>query len=167
MDSGGPKSLPLGSLTLCDINVLVYAHRKDGHPDHAQFSAWLKRSVEGPQPFGLSEAVLAGFVRIVTNPAIFKDPTPIGKALDFCQNLRLQAGAVFVQPDHAHWKIFLDWWASICRQGNRALLLVRLNCLTVSKSRLRRWACLPSEKPCTSPGKGVAQRVRSCACKAV
>ena len=120
MDSGGPKSLPLGSLTLCDINVLVYAHRKDGHPDHAQFSAWLKRSVEGPPPFGLSEAVLAGFVRIVTNPAIFKDPTPIGKALDFCQNLRLQAGAVFVQPDHAHWKIFSD----LCQQvGARGKLV--------------------------------------------
>lgn len=101
-------------MILCDINVLVYAHRPDSHPEHARFAGWLKGLAERAQPFALSESVLAGFIRIVTNPAIFKDPTPLAKSLDFCDHLRERPQAHFLQPGDHHWTIFQN----LCRQAN-------------------------------------------------
>jgi uncharacterized protein len=56
-----------------DVNVLVYAHRKD-EAAHDAYLDWLERLVEGPEPFSLSVLVAVGFVRAVTNPRIFDDP---------------------------------------------------------------------------------------------
>ncbi len=59
---GGPiiKLLP-------DVNVLIYAHREDA-PEHRRYAAWLRTLTAAPEPFALSEVVLAGFLRIVTLP---------------------------------------------------------------------------------------------------
>ena len=57
-------------MQLPDVNVLIYAHRLDA-PEHERYAAWLKALVEAPEPFALAEIVLAGFLRIVTNPKIF------------------------------------------------------------------------------------------------
>jgi len=61
-------------MRLCDANVLVYAHREESI-EHEAFAAFLCELAEGPSAFGLSEAVLSGFVRIVTNPRVFQQPT--------------------------------------------------------------------------------------------
>ena len=53
-----------------DVNVLVYAHREEA-PDHKRYAEWLVQLASGPEPFALSESVLQGFVRLVTNPRIF------------------------------------------------------------------------------------------------
>ena len=63
-----------------DVNVLVYAHRQD-EAWHEPYAAWLKRLVDGPEPFALSVLVAVGFVRIVTNQRIYADPTPLPVAL--------------------------------------------------------------------------------------
>jgi len=63
-----------------DVNVLVYAHRED-EVRHAPYSAWLERLIDSSEPFGLSVLVAVGFLRIVTNPRIYADPTPLGVAL--------------------------------------------------------------------------------------
>ena len=99
-------------MILCDINVLVYAHRPDSHPDHARYAAWLSQSVDGSRAFALSESVLAGFVRIVTHPSIFKNPTPLEKSLEFCEQLRQRPQAVFLVPGSQHWTLFAD----LCRR---------------------------------------------------
>lgn len=99
-------------MTLCDVNVLVYAHRRDCSPDFAAYSKWLRELAEGPSAFALSEAVLAGFLRVVTNPRIFPDPTPTGKALSFCQELRERPNSVVVRPGDRNWGIF----SGLCRK---------------------------------------------------
>ncbi len=125
-------------MILCDINVLIYAHRRDGHTDHKQFANWLRKSVAGPTHFALSETVLSGFVRIVTNPAIFFDPTPLEKALDFCQNLRLNPHAVILAPGHQHWTIFADLCRKIGARGKlvadawHASLAIEHDCTWIS-----------------------------------
>jgi predicted nucleic acid-binding protein len=68
---------------LCDINVLVYAHRSDSTEEHFRYVEWLINLATGPEAFGLSEAVLSGFVRVVTNRRIFPDPTPISGVRSF------------------------------------------------------------------------------------
>lgn len=98
-------------MKLCDVNVLIYAHRRDSNPEHDQYADWLKAVATGPEAFGISEAVLCGFVRIVTNPRIFVEPTPLDRALAFCQNLRERSQACILKPGDRNWKIF----DSLCR----------------------------------------------------
>src|SRR5580693_2263339 len=73
-------------MQLPDVNVLIYAHRQDA-PEHDRYAAWLRALVEAPEPFAVAEIVLAGFLRIVTNPKVFRPATPMQTALVFCRRL--------------------------------------------------------------------------------
>jgi hypothetical protein len=97
---------------LPDVNVLIYAHREDA-PEHARYAAWLRSVATAPEPFALSEVVLAGFLRIVTNARIFDPPTPMPTALAFCQRLVEQPRAVMVASGRHHWDIFVGLCADI------------------------------------------------------
>jgi toxin-antitoxin system PIN domain toxin len=94
-------------MDLPDINVLVYAHRKDA-PEHDRYAAWLTGSANGASPFALSSITLAGFLRIVTNPRIFRPATPMDQALSFCQELIARPTASMIQPGERHWDIMVD-----------------------------------------------------------
>ena len=92
-------------MKLCDVNVLIYAHREDASLEHAAYADWLSRLATGRSAFGISEAVLSGFVRIVTNRRAFKEPTPLGAALQFCQNLLDCPQACVLRPGERNWMI--------------------------------------------------------------
>jgi toxin-antitoxin system PIN domain toxin len=94
-------------MRLPDVNVLIYAHREDA-PEHDLYATWLKDLATGPEPFALSEIVMSGFVRIVTNPKIFTPATPMETALAFCHSLVRRPQSVLVVPTHRHWRIFVD-----------------------------------------------------------
>ena len=70
-------------MDLPDVNVLIYAHREDA-PEHDNCAEWLTSLADGAVPFALSSVTLGGFLRIVTNPRIFKPATPMEMALAFC-----------------------------------------------------------------------------------
>lgn len=53
-------------MILPDVNVLIYAFRKDV-PQHAVCRPWLDSIVSGDARFGLSTMVLSAVVRITTN----------------------------------------------------------------------------------------------------
>jgi uncharacterized protein len=93
-------------MQLPDVNVLIYAHRQDA-PEHDRYAAWLRALVEAPEPFAVAEIVLAGFLRIVTNPKIFRPATPMQTALVFCRRLVEWPRAVFVMPSRTHWDLFV------------------------------------------------------------
>jgi uncharacterized protein len=90
---------------LLDVNVLVHAFR-DASPEHHAFRDWLVATVESDEPFGISELVLSGFVRIATHPRVFDPPAPVTEALAFADALRSQSNAVLVAPGTRHWDIF-------------------------------------------------------------
>jgi hypothetical protein len=99
-------------MKLCDVNVLIYAHRSDTSAEHAEYAEWLTRLANGSAAFGVSENVLSGFVRIVTNPKVFKEPTPVDDALKFCHQLRNRPQACVLRPGDRNWSIF----ENICRE---------------------------------------------------
>jgi len=94
-------------MQLADVNVLIYAHREDA-PEHARYTAWLKKLAEGDEPFAVAEVVLASFLRIVTNAKIFDPPTPMETAIAFCQRLVDCPRAVLVAPSRRHWDLFVE-----------------------------------------------------------
>jgi uncharacterized protein len=104
---------------LADVNVLVYAHRDDV-ADHRRFRQWLETTIAAPEPFGVSDLVLSGFLRVVTHPRIFNRPTPLKTALAFCDVLRAQPNAVPVTPGPRHWTIFSELCTASRATGNLA-----------------------------------------------
>jgi uncharacterized protein len=94
-------------MLLPDVNVLIYAHRRES-PEHDRYAEWLARLAEGPEPFGLSELGASGFVRIVTNPKIWEEPTTTKDALEFIGRLRQRSNARLLTHGPASWDIFAN-----------------------------------------------------------
>lgn len=68
-----------------DINVLVAASRSD-HPHHRVARGWLVQAVDrcaDGERLRLFPVVIAGFLRLVTHPRIFRHPTPAEAAVAF------------------------------------------------------------------------------------
>jgi len=99
-------------MILCDVNVLVYAYRREA-PDHQRYAQWLRDVVASDEAQGVSDHVLSGFVRVVTHPRVFKLPAPVDEALAFARALREQPNAVPIAPGERHWGIF----ERLCREG--------------------------------------------------
>jgi uncharacterized protein len=73
-------------------NVLVNAFR-EAAPEHPAYRAWLTSTIAKDEPFGLSDLVLSGFVRIATHSPEFDPPASIDEALAFAEALRSQPNA--------------------------------------------------------------------------
>jgi len=99
-------------MQLPDVNVLIYAHREDA-PEHERYAAWLQGLTASDEPFALSDVVLSGFLLIVTNPRVFDPPTPMDKAIGFCQRLVDWPRASLVTPGRRHWALFTGLCADI------------------------------------------------------
>ena len=104
-------------MRLADANILVNAFREDAAGHHA-CRRWLDAVVRSEEPFAVADSVLAGFLRIVTLPNVFKIPTPLAKALDFCEVLRSVPNAVPIAPGDRHWGIFLGLCRAADAKGN-------------------------------------------------
>lgn len=96
-----------------DVNALVYAHRGE-LPQHERYRDWLSGLLNGLESYGVSDLVALGFQRVVTNPRIFRDPTPLAEALRFVDVFRNRPQAIPVAPGRRHWPIFRD----LCQRIN-------------------------------------------------
>jgi toxin-antitoxin system PIN domain toxin len=104
---------------LCvDVNVLVYAHRPES-PRHDGYRSWLEGARRGVEPLGIPEMVQSGFVRVVTHPRVFKEPTPLDTALKFVEAVRGSPATVPIAPGERHWGIFTDLCRQLDARGNR------------------------------------------------
>ncbi len=104
-------------MILLDVDVLVHAFH-EGSPDHRAHREWLLATVASDEPFGLSELVLSGFVRVATHPRVFDPPAPVGDALAFADALRSQPNAIVVAPGGRHWEIFERLCLAAGAKGN-------------------------------------------------
>ncbi|OQW31479.1 MAG: DNA-binding protein [Nitrospira sp. SG-bin1] len=104
-------------MILPDVNVLVYAHRQDS-TRHSDYRDWLKGILTSDAAFGVSDLVLRGFLRIVTHPRVFGDPTPLPLAMQFAASLRNHPNAVTVAPGERHWDIFQRLCQEVSAKGN-------------------------------------------------
>lgn len=104
-------------MILPDVNVLVYAFRKDA-TDHSCYRDWLHSVVNGESAYGVSPQVLSSFIRVCTHPAIFSRPSRLDEALEFCRVLMQQPHCQIVQPGARHWEIFADLCVRSQASGN-------------------------------------------------
>lgn len=124
-------------MILTDVNILVYAHRED-LPQHSKIKSWLEENIMESNLFGLSDLVSSGFIRIVTNPKVFKKPTPIQKAFQFIQTLKNLDHCLMIEPGKKHWEIFSKLCQETKAKGNLitdayfAALAIESNCDWIS-----------------------------------
>ena len=102
-------------MKLCDVNVLLYAHREDATA-HAYYRSWLQRLLEARETFLFSECVLSAFVRIATHPRIFRPASPLHVALEFASQIRSSPNGISIMPGANHWRIF----ELLCRKTSAA-----------------------------------------------
>lgn len=104
-------------MLLPDVNVLVYAFRPDSG-DHEKYREWLDGVVNGEPSYACSDLVLSGFVRVVTHPRIFRQPSPLGEALAFASLVRDQPNCHPVVQGPQHWAIFGRLCYQVGAKGN-------------------------------------------------
>ncbi len=127
-------------MILPDVNLLVYAHREDTE-NHAAYRDWLGGVVNADQAYGMSDLVLSGFVRVVTHPRVFREPSPIAAALRFANELLGQPHCVPVRPGPRHWGIFSRLCLESGAKGNLvpdaflAALAVEAGCEWITTDR--------------------------------
>lgn len=71
---------------LMDVNVLIYAHREDTR-EHSAYRKWLESIINDTVPYGYSELVLSGFLRVVTHPRIFEVPSALSSTVRFANQV--------------------------------------------------------------------------------
>lgn len=104
-------------MILCDVNVLLYAFRRDSDR-HDEYRSWLLERLEGPENIGVSELTLSGVVRIATHPKVYRKPSALNEAFGFAEAIRSGPNAVTVTPGQRHWAIFQDLCEQSGAKGN-------------------------------------------------
>jgi len=104
-------------MVLIDVNVLVYAHRRDCL-NHIAYRRWLEDCISSDRAYGMSDLVLSAFLRIVTHPRIFKLPSRLEDALRFAAEVRNLSNCVVVTPGLRHWEIFTRLCRTAGAKGN-------------------------------------------------
>ena len=87
-----------------DVNVLVAASRAD-HPQHAPAHAWLRAALAACASGARLEIlpmVASGYLRVVTHPKVFAQPTPVESALAFIDAILATPG-VLMPPVGREW----------------------------------------------------------------
>jgi toxin-antitoxin system PIN domain toxin len=102
-----------------DVNMLIAAHLPS-HPHHSAAKDWLEDQTSGLAAFGLSDVVLSGFVRIMTNKGAFRAAVPVEDALDACNVIRRSPRCMLIRPGSAHWMLF----EQLCRGAQASGKLV-------------------------------------------
>jgi uncharacterized protein len=99
-------------MMLVDTNVMIYAHRRDAER-HLEYRDWVRAMINGPEPYAVSDLVVTGVIRVVTDRKIYREETStIKDALAFADEIRNQPQAQVISPGAKFWGIF----SNLCRQ---------------------------------------------------
>jgi uncharacterized protein len=90
-----------------DTNILVYAHRRES-PFHGAAAACLRELAEGAASWAIPWACVHEFLAIITNPKIFKHPTPIATALARVNHWRESPSLKLIGEDESYWAAFAE-----------------------------------------------------------
>jgi uncharacterized protein len=104
-------------MILPDANLILYAHIKD-LPQHKASKMWLEKVITDGKIIGLSWQVITAFIRIGTNPKLFKSPMTIAQVEKSLGALFALPTVELITPTDRHWKIFLKLLKDSKATGN-------------------------------------------------
>jgi hypothetical protein len=100
-----------------DINLLVYAYNSDA-PDHPEAKAWWEGLLNGSEPVGLPWAVICGFVRLMTHPAVLITPLAPGPAMQHVHSWLDRSNVDILEPGPRHLYILTRLLGGLGVAGN-------------------------------------------------
>jgi len=103
-------------LIIPDVNVWIGALRPDAD-QHGRYRDWLTEAINSPETVGVSDLILSGVLRIVTNSKVFREPTALGTAIDALDQIRAAMGTSKIRPGSRHWSIFTGLCRSVSATG--------------------------------------------------
>ena len=93
-------------MILPDTNVYVRAFMSDA-PGHELARDWLEVALSADEPIALYMPIVTAFVRVTTNPNIWKTPVPRKAIWQFVETLQT-GNVVWIAPTPAYWQMFQD-----------------------------------------------------------
>ena len=89
-------------MKLIDTNLLIYAY-VPALDQHAAARRWFEQALIEDEPVGLAWVSVLGFVRVVTNPRVFKVPLLLDRAVNTVEEWLQQQAIELVTPTPRHW----------------------------------------------------------------
>jgi len=123
-----------------DVNVFVTAHVA-GQEHHIVALKQIEGAMDRGETIAVSDLVLSGYVRIVTNHRYLRDPDTVNEALAFCDALKARPNVRVLTSGPRHWDIFADLCrvtearGAIVSDAYHAALAVEHNCEWISFDR--------------------------------
>ena len=84
--------------------MLVYAHRQEDE-QQARVAEWMKRHVNGEGIVLFTPQTVSGFLRVVTHPRVFANPSPLELATRFIDGLLARQNTVVVESGPRYWEL--------------------------------------------------------------
>lgn len=90
-----------------DTNLLVYAARSD-LAEHVVARELVEELRRSEAPWAVPGEVLASFLRLVTNPRVFRSPSTLEEGVAFVRALRASPSMLVAGPGPRHLDLFLE-----------------------------------------------------------
>ncbi|HLH02129.1 MAG TPA: TA system VapC family ribonuclease toxin [Bryobacteraceae bacterium] len=104
-------------MILLDANVLIYSHHSDMR-EHTAAREWLEKQLTRPEPIGLPWLAIWAFIRISSNPQIWRNPKTAEDLFDRIDEWLTQPNVVIVEPGPRHHRILRSLILTTSAAGN-------------------------------------------------
>ena len=104
-------------MKVADLNLLIYAVDQEAHA-HDRARDWWNDQLSSSETVGLAWTVLLGFVRLTTNPRVFRAPMASGDALDYIDRWLATPVTTVIEPTRRHAAIMRELLATTGTAGN-------------------------------------------------
>lgn len=94
-------------MILVDVNLALYAYDVSS-PVHELAKRCLTKALSGSEPVGLPWATVLGFLRIATNPKVFRVPYSIAEAVAIVDDWFSHPAVTILHESDRHWTILRE-----------------------------------------------------------
>lgn len=94
-------------MILVDVNLLLYANNPID-PRHDAARDWWDEQLSGTSPVCLDWTILHGFIRISSNPRVFKDAPTVAQVVTRVNMWLDQPSVRVLSPTDQHWRVFRE-----------------------------------------------------------
>jgi len=94
-----------------DANLLLYAYDRSD-PHHTAAASFLESTIGGDAEVGLALTTVLAFIRISTDPRVYKKPTSPAQAIGLVESWFRRSNVHAIGPTDRHWTTLADLVAS-------------------------------------------------------
>lgn len=95
-------------MIISDLNLLIYAHSIDS-PFYEKSRMWLENTLNNGEILGIPGVVTLGFVRLMTNKKLFKNPAKLNEVYNMLSSLFKFPNVIQLSEGERHFEIFMGF----------------------------------------------------------